>query len=274
MARKKRFASIYAWVLSFFSPALYRDVGTNWRGIGLFYLFLLLAICWIPLTYKNYNEIIKFANDLAPMADQVPSMKIEQGHFSIEEQMPYHVKFDGVDKAFVTIDTTGATDATKIEPGSVLITETKIISKDLENEVQTINIPKQLSVKFSPEMIKSWKPNLPYWAIGITYVMLLLGSWLYRILLTFFYAAIGGIFFFDLVRHHLNYKALLRITAVAMTPAIILSTVQVYVGYEFPYQWLAYFGISMFYLLVGIVSNKAIVMQEQPKKNEQEKESE
>ena len=60
------------------------------------------------------------------------------------------------------------------------------------------------------------------------------GSWVYRFILVLIYAAIGGIFFFDLVRHSLNYKALLRITTVAMTPAIILGTVQGYLDYTFP----------------------------------------
>src|SRR5262245_39205726 len=46
----KQFSHFVAWILApFLVGALYRDVGRNWRGIGFWYLVLVLTICWIPL---------------------------------------------------------------------------------------------------------------------------------------------------------------------------------------------------------------------------------
>ena len=44
----RRFSGLHALVLSFFSPALYRDVALQWRGIGVLYLLLVATICAIP----------------------------------------------------------------------------------------------------------------------------------------------------------------------------------------------------------------------------------
>ena len=46
----KRYSIFHPLVLSFFSKSLYRDVGKNWRGTGLLYLLLIIALLWIPST--------------------------------------------------------------------------------------------------------------------------------------------------------------------------------------------------------------------------------
>jgi hypothetical protein len=271
MSTKTRFSSLSAWLLSFFAPQLYRDVGANWRGVGLFYLFFLLAVCWIPLMYKYSHKITNVMDQVVAVVEQMPAMELKDGQFSIDEPMPYSVKSDDLGKQFIIVDTTGQTTPEALVEGSVLVTQDKIILKGFKDDpdtTRTISLPTGANFKLNADVIKAWEPKLSYWAIGIGYVIVLLASWIYRFVLAIIYAAIGGIFFFDLVNHSLNYKALLRLSVVAMTPAIILSTVQCYLHYRFPHQSLAYFGLTLFYLLVAILSNRVKTVPRQQRKIE------
>src|SRR5690242_11135557 len=44
----KQFSRLSAISASFYSPDVYRDVVSRWKGYGVLYLLLLLAICWLP----------------------------------------------------------------------------------------------------------------------------------------------------------------------------------------------------------------------------------
>lgn len=44
----KNYSVFHPLYLSFFSKSLYQDVAKNWKGTGLAYLLLLLALAWVP----------------------------------------------------------------------------------------------------------------------------------------------------------------------------------------------------------------------------------
>ena len=59
---KPRYKLFQPLFLSFYSAALYRDVAKRWRGTGLAYLLMLLALsCLISsgLVYSNLLTILK-----------------------------------------------------------------------------------------------------------------------------------------------------------------------------------------------------------------------
>ncbi|MHC4906616.1 MAG: DUF1189 family protein, partial [Planctomycetota bacterium] len=66
--------------MSFFSKRLYRDVGQNWKGSNLSYLFLLLAICWIPPTLTLRKDMIQSLNsNQVQLINQLPDIRISNG---------------------------------------------------------------------------------------------------------------------------------------------------------------------------------------------------
>ena len=62
----KQFGLLRAIWLSFYSPELYRDVARNWRGFGLLYLTVLLALSWLPTPVQWFSGLRDFATTEAP----------------------------------------------------------------------------------------------------------------------------------------------------------------------------------------------------------------
>lgn len=97
-----------ALYLSFYSRLLYVDVGKRWKGIGILYLLLVVAICAIPFSLKMSFEFNKSFNEqlIEPLL-QLPTIYIQNGEVSFDRPMPYVIKNDKGEEVII-IDTTGA----------------------------------------------------------------------------------------------------------------------------------------------------------------------
>src|SRR5688500_16229900 len=75
----RRYSMFHGYVL-FFSPKLWRDAGQRWRGIGFWFLFLLVLVSWIPTIVSWSSGYSKFLRDEAPkLTSQVPPITISNG---------------------------------------------------------------------------------------------------------------------------------------------------------------------------------------------------
>src|ERR1700674_4152768 len=89
----RRFSIFHPLVLSFFSKPLYRDVGKHWRGTGLLYVFVVLAIVWIPTIIKGQLGISKWVDgDSKEITKQIPAITISKGSVSTDVATPYFIK--------------------------------------------------------------------------------------------------------------------------------------------------------------------------------------
>jgi hypothetical protein len=76
----RQYGPLRALVMAFFSADLYRDVGRNWSGIGLLYLTVLLAICWVPTAVRMHVGLHGFAVDRVPqLTADLPEITIRDG---------------------------------------------------------------------------------------------------------------------------------------------------------------------------------------------------
>ena len=82
-----------ALYMAFYSRRLYLDVGVRWRGVGFFYLFLMLAVASIPLSARLIHHYNQFISDqiIAPLAT-IPPLELQNGIISFNQPMPYFVK--------------------------------------------------------------------------------------------------------------------------------------------------------------------------------------
>src|SRR5258705_3477401 len=88
----KRYSIIHAFVLSFFSKSFYQDVGQRWRGTGLLFLFVALALVWVPTAIKMHWELSKFvAQDAPKFTKQIPAITITNGKVSTDVPTPYTI---------------------------------------------------------------------------------------------------------------------------------------------------------------------------------------
>src|SRR5688500_8215830 len=89
----KRYSIFHPLVLSFFSKSLYRDVGKNWRGTGLLYLLLVLALVWVPTIIKAQMGLSSWvAGDSQELTKQIPAITITKGEVSTDVTTPHFIK--------------------------------------------------------------------------------------------------------------------------------------------------------------------------------------
>ena len=89
----KRYTIIHPLFMSFFSKSLYKDVARNWKGVNFLYLFLLLALCWIPETIKFQSGLSDFIKNDAPgIVEQIPEITIYQGEVSTDPPGIHSIK--------------------------------------------------------------------------------------------------------------------------------------------------------------------------------------
>ena len=85
------------------------------------------------------------------------------------------------------------------------------------------------------------------------YPVALLGSWFFRVIQVLIYALIG-LQFARILQSRRTYNALLRLSVVAITPAIIVQTILDMAEIQIPMPGLCYFLATMCCLYFGIRS--------------------
>lgn len=120
-----------ALYMSFYSRRLYVDVGKRWRGLGLLYLLLAVAVLSIPFAVRmsiNLNQ--SFNEQIIEPLLLLPTIYVQNGEASLDKPMPYLVK-NKKNQVVLIVDTTGKTD--KFSPEyphlNILLTKDKIYFK-------------------------------------------------------------------------------------------------------------------------------------------------
>jgi hypothetical protein len=249
----KKFSIIHVPLLSFFSEALYRDVGLHWKGTGFAYLLLLLAVCWIPAMIQIHTGFSNFiANDAPPVVNQVPQITITNGEVSIEEPQPYYIKAPDSNQVLAIIDTTGTITSLEDEDTLCLVTGTEVITRKNDVQTQTFDLSKVEHFVLDGDRIMGWLHTAKKFLVILIYPFALFSSYAYRIIQALIYAAIG-LLFAKWCNTTLSYAALLRLAVVAVTPCIIVSTVLPIADVHLPwYAPLFYLLVALGYLFFGV----------------------
>lgn len=249
----QRYNMFQAFVLSFFSKELYRDVAFNWGGKTFLYLFFLVVLSWITSTIQTQsvlNVAVKAHAD--EYIQQVPILTFKEGKLSTPENRPYIIKNTKTSETIGVIDTSGQFKTLEAAHANMLLTQTDFITRSDKDQTKITPIPKNISAVVDPQVVgKQIKHYVSYLWIPI-FIMLVVVGYLYRIIQSLIYALIGKIF----AGRGVHYSQILQIAMVAITPALVLSTVFDAFLIRFPFQLLLYFVITLFYLFFGISACK------------------
>ncbi len=248
----KRYSIFHTPVLSFFSKAFYRDVALQWRGTGFGYLLLLLIVCWIPTMIQMQAGFSAFVRDTAPkMIAAVPTLTIHNGKASIDKAQPYYIKEPDTGNVLAIIDTTGKIRTLKGTTAKALVTQTEVVFEKNQVETQSYSFHDIKDFKLGPADVRRWLDVVSRWAVPVLSLVLLVGSYVFRMLQALLYALIGLVFA-AIFQARLPYAALLRLSVAAVTPCIIVSTILDATGVRLPMALLWYFGAAMAYLGYGV----------------------
>lgn len=250
----KRYTYFHGLILSFFSKAFYRDVGLNWAGTGLLYIAVILALLWIPTVIKMQREFAHFVDNDAPaMTKQIPAVTIKNGVLSTDVQTPYFIKNPDDGTPLAVIDTTGQYTSLDETPATVLVTKNKVIAKN-RNETRIYDLSTVESFEIDRARVEGWLGTAKQWLIPVLYPLAVLFAFIFRAVQILIYALIG-LAFASMLHTSLNYKTLMRLAAVAITPVLVLDLLLEFLPFKIPLWTILGIGVALGYLFFAVKSN-------------------
>jgi hypothetical protein len=261
----KRYSIFHPLVLSFFSKSLYRDVGKQWRGTGLLYLLLVVALLWIPTTIKVHLEFGRFvANDAAGITQQIPAITITRGQVSTDAVVPHYIKDPKTGAVLVMIDTSENASESGDPAVPLVLTKTKLIMRKSARETQVYDLAGVQSFYVDRARVEGWLAVARRWFFPAFYPVAVLFSFIFRAIQILIYALIG-LGFAAMFKAKLDYKTLMRLAAISITPVLVLNLLFELISFHLPGWTLLGIVIELIYLLFAVKINaEADVPEYQP----------
>ena len=248
----KKYSILHIPFRAFYSKALYRDIALNWKGVCFGYLILMLALCWIPTMFK-FHSLVTFMidNHARQFVDQIPEVRIIDGKASIDEPVPYYIIDPTSHQALIIFDTTGRYTALENAGALALMTEKEFIVNKSDHETTRFSFRDIDHFTLTRQMINDFLEMLRKYLALALYPFALLGSFIFRLVQSLIYAAIGLVFA-SFCKTKLSYDSLIRLSVVAITPGLIIATILFTADIHLPFAGLWFFLAAMGYLYFGV----------------------
>jgi hypothetical protein len=251
----KRYSIFHPLVLSFFSKSLYRDVGKNWRGTGLLYLFIILALLWIPTIIKGQLATSAWVNgDSKEITKQIPAITINKGQVSTDVPNPHVIKDPKTGTDIAIIDTTGAYQNLDTSAAKLLLTKSKLFVRRSETDSQAYDISGVQSFYLDHAKVDGWLATGKTWFIPVLYPLALIFSFIFRAIQILIYAVVG-LAFARMLKANLDFKTLMRLAAIAITPVLVLNLVFEFLPGRIPWWIILGVIVALGYLFFAVKVN-------------------
>ncbi len=253
-----------ALYLSFYSKDFYRDVGQNWRGLALSYLFLLVLLYCIPLTLTANQGFREFVDsDGQALIEKMPVMTFKSGKLSIPNPQPYSI-FNGqtyegtqTQKPLIIFDSTGAHKMDDLYKGQVLVTDRYVHLRENDGEIRSYAFDKFPDMVVDHGWLHEMANAAKHWFPAIFFVFILACLYLMRIIQVLIYG-LFGMLFNKAMRAFLEYPQLVRLSVIALTPVLVIDTLLMVFAPGTSWSWLGFF-LAMGYLVFGIRANRELI---------------
>lgn len=256
-AAGRRYAGVQALVLALFSPAVYRDVALHWRGLGIRYLFLVLAVTWLPAMGMLQGAIDDFAANVAPsLLDKLPRIVVKHGEATLDPPEPVTLRDPRNGAVLAVLDT--GDDAPPSESKDAVVAlgrTTLVVRRPDDHDVRVVNLSDS---PFADAVIDRARAETAlasvqrWFVVTVAYPVCLSASWLYRTAEAMVYGLMVAFRMGVALGRPLRPAACIRLAAVALTPVIVLDTLIGILGTPLPFWPIAYFFVTIGYLYLGI----------------------
>ncbi|HKQ59311.1 MAG TPA: DUF1189 family protein [Candidatus Eisenbacteria bacterium] len=218
----RRYSIFQAIPLSFFSRDLYRDVATAWRGAGIVYMVVLVAILAVLVLAWMGVSINRWVHDSTrELTAQIPTLVIRHRVVEVGKPMPYVIRSEkGAE--LVIVDTTGAITSLDDRQATLLVTADRILYRKSSAETRVFNLSGVKDLRIDSERAKRWLGLFAAWAAPVATPFVFAGMFAFRMVQLVAFALVA-MMTAALTRIRLDFAALMRLTAVALTPALLLE---------------------------------------------------
>lgn len=211
--------------LSFYSRTLYREVFTQWKGIGFFYLLLLALIQSVVSTSQIDAQLNLAIRDYAPsIVSQIPTVMIQNGIASTPEPKAYEVINPQTQKRVALINTSLNKAPADLGDTPIFLGKTSFQTFKSDGKVQEIEFKTIDSLKVEQaDLLKILKFVANWGAYVLAPLMFALQTAVLMFEVIFF--SLFTWISLRMMEPKVPYKTILRLTAVAITPATIFSLI-------------------------------------------------
>lgn len=260
----QQYSIIDAFYLSFFSRALYRDVVARWKGFCLVYLVAVLALGTIPGVLRMQVDLGSWLRAQAPAyIRQLPRITITKGILSVDATQPYRILNEKTGEPVVILDSTGEITSLEGSKALVLVTKSAVLFRKGEKETRSYNLSEfdaetiTINQGSAYDLLETLIDVIPL----ILYPFVLFFSFIIWSTQALVYALLGSLYA-RRVALPLSAPSAIRLSAVAMTPALAIGALLTTAGVSVPYWWLISVLGSLAYVLYGIQANVPLLTQE------------
>ncbi len=252
----RRYTLLHPLFMAFFSKSLYQDVGRNWKGPGLVFLFSTVALCTIPFVLLLQWELSDVLNEQAPrIVRQMPAIKISKGKVSIDKPEPYYVKDDKSGDPLIIFDTTGKVRSLAGSKAVMLVSQAAVTVRNEDGRTRTIDLSGVDDFSLDRRLLYTWIEELSKSLFFILYPLAVFFSFLIRLIEVVILALLASL----LTKSPgppLSYRTYMRLAAVSMTPAMVLGALFNIAGSVLALWWLTSIPLTAAYLLFAVKVNR------------------
>ena len=217
---------------------------------------LVLSVCWFVLSIDIQPRINRFYGHFSDQyVSQIPQIVIKDGKVKTPKNKPYMITNPDDKDIIAIIDTSGK--HTTLKPGrtKLLLTKDTLYYFDGQGKLNVNQISPSLELEVKPVELNQTIAKVVGWTWLIVFPALLLISLTYRLVQALAYAVIGKVFavMSDIP---LRYLQIVKLSIVAVTPALIVGTLLDFFAISFHFEWGFYFVLTMAYLAFAIRMNE------------------
>jgi hypothetical protein len=252
----KQFSILSPLWMSFYSKELYREIARSRRGIGLLYLFLLVTLCSLAIAIQFHLGIKKMVSqEFPPIVAQIPSLTIKDGKVATEEARPYRIEDPKNNELIAIIDTTQSEPPTDLGEARIFVTQTEVIVQKSAREKRSFELADIKDFVLTQEKINYWLNALATWGALVAFPFVLIGLFLYRFIQALLFSVVVLIAA-KILKVTLAYSAILRLTMIALTPALMINLIFNLLSVEIPFPKLTFIVMVTAYIFFIVNSVK------------------
>lgn len=226
-------------VKSFHDFNFYREVTFEWKGTNLFYLLMLVAVCWLPIAVRLHIEFNDFAEKYAPeLIRQVPEITFRDGIAISSVDQPVYIKNRDSGEVLSLIDTKNMAGASGSNQNiAFTLNRDSITVQNRQGSFQTWSIS-QLGLDgltLNQNALEEWVAFSKKYFVAFLFPFAVFLTFAFRMLQIFIYSSmilvISGF-----SKTGLKFENAFRLATIAITPGLIFKAVLEGTGLSFQFD--------------------------------------
>jgi hypothetical protein len=238
LANKRQYGVFQALYMSFYSKELYQDVIENWKGIGFFYLCLVVILIGIPQAIQFQSQTNSFVQilDKPEVLAKIPSFQITNGAVSVTGDNPYY--FPDPKFAMAIVDTTGQTTSLEGSTATILLTKDTLYYRDPKTKtLKTYPLKTIDFFELNQGVARAWLDIFRTYMGLVAYPFITAWTFLWRMLWVLLFG-VTALIFASVEKFPMGFGTALRVAVVAQTPVLVLKTLLLLAIKPFPFMTL------------------------------------